>query len=268
MDGSVRTTDALHRSERQVETVSLWQMMRDDVACVFQRDPAARTRLEVITTYPGIHAILLYRIANRLWSRGWCYLPRLISYVGRIWTGIDIHPGAGIGRRFFIDHGAGVVIGETAEVGDDVTLYHGVTLGGVSWTQGKRHPTLGDQVVVGAGAKILGPITIGKQVRVGANSVVIASVPEGKTVVGIPGKVVQSRRGDTTSVQGIDLNHHLIPDPVAEAIACLLERIRLLEQKVGTHGCLPGGETPEDECDHCDARQVCEPVDVDLEPAR
>ena len=250
MDGSMSATDSLRHHEAQTKGLSVWQMIREDVACVFQRDPAARTRLEVITTYPGIHAILLYRIAHRLWRRGWRYLPRLISYLGRIWTSIDIHPGASIGRRFFIDHGAGVVIGETAEVGEDVTLYHGVTLGGVSWTQGKRHPTLGDRVVVGA------------------NSVVISPVPEGKTVVGIPGKVVQSRRSDTTTVEGIDLNHHLIPDPVAEAIACLLERIRLLEQKVGTHGCLPGGETPEDECVHCDARQVCEPLDVDLEPVR
>ncbi|MGD8590950.1 MAG: serine O-acetyltransferase [Chromatiales bacterium] len=245
----------------------MWRLMREDVACVFQRDPAARTRLEVITTYPGIHAILLYRIANRLWRRGWRYLPRWLSYVGRIWTSIDIHPGASIGHRFFIDHGAGVVIGETAEVGDDVTLYHGVTLGGVSWTHGKRHPTLGDRVVVGAGAKILGPIMIGQQVRVGANSVVISPVPDGKTVVGIPGKVVQSRRADTAATGGVDLNHHLIPDPVADAIACLLERIRLLEQKLGTHGCLPGGETPEDECDHCDAKQVCEPVGVKLDAA-
>ncbi|MCG8096598.1 MAG: serine O-acetyltransferase, partial [Candidatus Thiodiazotropha endolucinida] len=124
--------------------LSIWRLIGEDVSCVFLRDPAARTRLEVTTTYPGVHAILLYRMANRLWTKGWRYLPRLISYLGRIWTGIDIHPGAIIGRRFFIDHGAGVVIGETAVVGDDVTLYHGVTLGGVSWNRGKRHPTLGD----------------------------------------------------------------------------------------------------------------------------
>jgi len=268
MDGSMSVSDSLQRPAEQAQSLSLWRLMREDVACVFQRDPAARTRLEVITTYPGIHAILLYRIANRLWRRGLRYLPRLLSYVGRIWTSIDIHPGASIGRRFFIDHGAGVVIGETAEVGDDVTLYHGVTLGGVSWTHGKRHPTLGDRVVVGAGAKVLGPITLGKQVRVGANSVVISPVPDGKTVVGIPGKVVQSRSRGAVSAEVIDLNHHLIPDPVAEAIACLLERIRLLEQKVGTHGCLPGGEAAEDECDHCDAKLVCEPAGVEPEPLR
>lgn len=233
--------------------------MREDINCVFERDPAARTRIEVMTTYPGVHAILLYRIANRLWRRGRRYFPRLLSYFARIWTGIDIHPGATIGRRFFIDHGTGVVIGETAQVGDDVTLYHGVTLGGVSWNKGKRHPTLGDGVVVGAGAKILGPIEIGKNARVGANSVVISPVPAGKTVVGIPGKIVRSRKAvDAERVDGIDLNHHLMPDPVAEAISCLLERIRQLEAQVGVHGCLPGGETPEDECRECDAVQVCE----------
>ncbi|MEW8339725.1 MAG: serine O-acetyltransferase [Candidatus Thiodiazotropha taylori] len=236
----------------------MWQMVGEDIRCVFDRDPAARTRLEIITTYPGVHAIMLYRMANRLWRRGWRYLPRLISYIGRIWTSIDIHPGATIGRRFFIDHGTGVVIGETAVVGDDVTLYHGVTLGGVSWNKGKRHPTLGDRVVVGAGAKILGPIEVGEEVRVGANSVVVSAVPANKTVVGIPAKVVQTQRGN--SEHGFDLNHHLIPDPVAEAINCLLERIRILEGEVGVYGCLPGGEKPEDECRRCDAKLVCEPV--------
>ncbi|MES9970692.1 MAG: serine O-acetyltransferase [Candidatus Thiodiazotropha sp.] len=242
-----------------VKPLSLWQQVGEDIRCVFERDPAARTRFEIMTTYPGVHAILLYRMANRLWRRGWRYLPRLISYIGRIWTSIDIHPGASIGRRFFIDHGAGVVIGETAVVGDDVTLYHGVTLGGVSWNKGKRHPTLGDRVVVGAGAKILGPIEIGEQARVGANSVVITPVPAGKTVVGIPGKVVKSSSSMTDGIHEIDLNHHLIPDPVADAIACLLERIRLLEQEVGVHGCIPGGEAAEDECNRCDAKLVCEP---------
>lgn len=260
MSDTVSTVEAGQKRER----LTVLSLVKEDIACVFQRDPAARTRWEITTTYPGVHAITLYRVANWLWRRGRRYLPRFISYIGRIWTSIDIHPGATIGRRFFIDHGAGVVIGETAEVGDDVTLYHGVTLGGVSWNKGKRHPTLEDQVVVGAGAKILGPITIGRNARVGANSVVISPVPEGKTVVGIPGKVVRSRHAANTSMEGIDLNHHLIPDPVAEAVTCLLERIRLLEQKVGTHGCIPGGEVPEDECDECDAKQVCEPVKVEL----
>lgn len=262
MGASVSTTEVLHVQAPQVKAVSVLQLIREDIACVFQRDPAARTRLEIITTYPGVHAILMYRIANRMWRRNWRYPARLISYLARIWTSIDIHPGASIGRRFFIDHGCGVVIGETAEIGDEVTLYHGVTLGGVSWNRGKRHPTLGDCVVVGAGAKILGPITIGANARVGANSVVISPVPEGKTVVGIPGKVVQSRSAVSTPNNGIDLDHHLIPDPVAEAVSCLLDRIRLLEQAVGVHGCLPGGESLEDECDSCDAVQVCEPDNV------
>jgi serine O-acetyltransferase len=258
MDASMMNSDAIAEVENPPKPLSLWRQVGEDIRCVFERDPAARTRFEIMTTYPGVHAILLYRMANRLWRRGWCYLPRLISYVGRIWTSIDIHPGATIGRRFFIDHGAGVVIGETAEVGDDVTLYHGVTLGGVSWNKGKRHPTLGDRVVVGAGAKILGPIEIGEDARVGANSVVVSGVPAGKTVVGIPAKVVQTKRA--SSEHGIDLNHHLIPDPVAEAINCLLERIRILEGEVGVYGCLPGGEKPEDECRQCDAKLVCEPA--------
>jgi serine O-acetyltransferase len=252
-------SEAIAEVQMPSKPLSFWRQVGEDIRCVFDRDPAARTRFEIMTTYPGVHAVLLYRIANRLWCRGWRYLPRLISYIGRIWTSIDIHPGATIGHRFFIDHGAGVVIGETAEVGNDVTLYHGVTLGGVSWNKGKRHPTLGDRVVVGAGAKILGPIEIGEQARVGANSVVIAPVPAGKTVVGIPGKLVKSSRGMTDGIHEIDLNHHLIPDPVADAIGCLLERIRLLEQQVGVHGCIPGGEAPEDECNHCDAKLVCEP---------
>ncbi|MES9843841.1 MAG: serine O-acetyltransferase [Candidatus Sedimenticola sp. PURPLELP] len=256
---SVSTMEALpERTDRQ-KRCPVTELIGEDISCVFQRDPAARTRWEIMTTYPGVHATMLYRVANRLWSRGWRYLPRLISYIARIWTSIDIHPGATIGHRFFIDHGAGVVIGETAEVGDDVTLYHGVTLGGVSWNNGKRHPTLGDQVVVGAGAKILGPIEIGKKARVGANSVVVAPVPAGQTVVGIPGKVVQSSNTDRQANDGINLDHHLMPDPVAEAVTCLLERIRLLEQEVGVHGRLPGGSVPDDECDHCDALQVCEP---------
>lgn len=266
MAASMTSVQDAAESERPARPGVL-ALIKEDIACVFHRDPAARTLLEVLTTYPGVHAIFMYRLANRLWNRGWRYLPRFLSYLGRIWTSIDIHPGATIGRRFFIDHGAGVVIGETAEVGNDVTLYHGVTLGGVSWNKGKRHPTLGDQVVVGAGAKILGPITIGSHARVGANSVVISPVPENKTVVGIPGKVVQSKPAADESLDHIDLNHHLIPDPVADAISCLLERIRLLEEQVGVHGCLPGGIKADDECNHCDAVQVCEPPSVPLERA-
>ncbi len=221
----------------------------------------------MVTTYPGVHAILLHRLANRLWRRGWRYAGRLLSYVARVWTSIDIHPGATIGRRFFIDHGVGVVIGETAEVGDDVTLYHGVTLGGTSWSKGKRHPTLGDHVVVGAGAKILGPVTLGDRVKVGANSVVIRDVPKDRTVVGIPAKVVRTDKAAHLNPYGVDLDHHLMPDPVASAIACLLERIRLLEMQAGIHGCIPGGSSPEDECHHCDAKEVCEPPDVPVRVA-
>jgi serine O-acetyltransferase len=155
-----------------------------------------------------------------------------------------------------------VVIGETAEIGDDCTLYHGVTLGGTSWRRGKRHPTLGAGCVVGAGAKILGPVTLGDQVKVGANSVVIDNVPAASTVVGIPAKAVRTRPSRAPNPQGIDLDHHLIPDPVASAIHCLLERIRLLETQVGSHGCIPGGTEPEDECHHCDAVMVCDPADA------
>ena len=152
---------------------SWWSLVREDARCVLERDPAARSLLEVWTIYPGVQAIALHRMAHSLWLRGWRYLPRWISFVSRWLTLVDIHPGASIGMRFFIDHGVGVVIGETAEIGNDVTLYHGVTLGGTSWSAGKRHPTLGNQVVVGAGAKILGPILIGNRARVAANSVVI-----------------------------------------------------------------------------------------------
>lgn len=221
--------------------MSLLREWREDVRCVFQRDPAARTTFEVLTTYPGVHAIMLYRLSNRLWRSGWRYPARLLSFVARLVSNVDIHPGATIGARFFIDHGACVVIGETAEIGEDVTLYHGVTLGGTSWRKGKRHPTLGDGVLVGAGAKILGPIHIGAGARVGANSVVVQDVPEGCTVVGIPGKVVRLREAGQPNPYGIDLDHHLIPDPVGKAIACLLERIDGLEQKLEQGGLLAAG---------------------------
>lgn len=211
---------------------NLWSQWRSDIACVFERDPAARTWFEVLTTYPGVHAILLYRITTLLWRGNWRYLARLLSFCARLLSNVDIHPGATIGARFFIDHGACVVIGETAEVGDDVTIYHGVTLGGTSWSKGKRHPTLGDGVLVGAGAKILGPIQVGKNARVGANSVVVQDVPEGCTVVGIPGKVVKVREAGRINPYGIDLDHHLIPDPVGKVMSCLLERIDVLEQRL------------------------------------
>ena len=169
----------------------MFSRIREDIRCVFERDPAARSVFEVVTCYPGFHALQLHKVNHALWSMGLCWLARMGSHVARFLTGIEIHPGAVIGRRVFIDHGMGVVIGETAEVGDDCTLYHGVTLGGVSWNQGKRHPTLGTGVVVGAGAKILGPFIVGDRAKIGSNSVVVKPVPAGATVVGIPARVVE-----------------------------------------------------------------------------
>lgn len=240
-------------------------LLHEDVACVFQRDPAARTAWEVVTTYPGIHALLWHRVSHALWIRNFRYAARFLSFMARMFTQIDIHPGATIGRRFFIDHGCGVVIGETAEVGDDVTLYHGVTLGGVSWHPGKRHPTLENGVVVGAGAKILGPITVGRGARVGANSVVINDVPESMTVVGIPGRIVLPENQRRITRQGIDLDHHLMPDPVGKAIACLLDRIAHLEKQLGVSGEAQETRTASD-CAAC--TETCEPARADMNPKR
>jgi serine O-acetyltransferase len=222
----------------------LFALLREDIACVFARDPAARNRLEVLTIYPGVHALAAHRVAHALWRRGFRYPARLLSHLARTFTQVDIHPGARIGRRFFIDHGCGVVIGETAEIGDDVTMYHGVTLGGTSWNPGKRHPTLGSGVIVGAGAKILGAITVGDNVRVAANSVVIEDVAAGMTVVGIPGRTVLPKSRRRITAQGIDLDHHLMPDPVGKAIGCLLDRIAELELRVAA-------ANPEAETGHC-----------------
>ena len=169
----------------------MFSRIREDIQCVFERDPAARSVWEVLTCYPGFHALQLHRISHALWKAGLRWLARFLSHLVRFLTGIEIHPGATIGRRVFIDHGMGVVIGETAEIGDDCTLYHGVTLGGVSWDKGKRHPTLGKGVVVGAGAKILGPFVVGEGAKIGSNSVVVKAVPPGATVVGIPARVVE-----------------------------------------------------------------------------
>jgi serine O-acetyltransferase len=202
--------------------------LRDDLKAVFDRDPAVRNIFEIVLCYPGFHAMLFYRLAHGLWTRK-LYLPgRFISHLGRFFTGIEIHPGARIGRGFFIDHGMGVVIGETAEIGDNCTLYHQVTLGGTSWAKEKRHPTLGDNVVVGSGAKILGPFMVGDNARVGSNSVVVKEVPRNATVVGVPGRMVVS--GETSS--GADLQHGNLPDPVAKAVSCMLDQIHSLEKKV------------------------------------
>ena len=211
---------------------SLWRLIREDIGCVRLRDPAARSELETLLTYPGVHAVIWHRLAHRLWQDGWRFPARLLSWLGRFVSNVDIHPGAKIGHRFFIDHGAGVVIGETAEIGNDVTLYHGVTLGGTSWSPGKRHPTLEDGVIVGAGAKILGPITIGRGTRVGANSVVIDATPPGVTVVGIPARVVRPESNRRRLAGRIDLDHHLMPDPVGDAIAVVLDRVEFLEARL------------------------------------
>ena len=172
----------------------MFDSLREELAAVFERDPAVRTRWEVISLYPGFHAMMLHRGAHRLWKAGFKWPARALSQFSRWWTGIEIHPGATIGRRVFIDHGMGVVIGETAEVGDDCTLYQGVTLGGTSWNKGKRHPTLGRGVVIGAGAKVIGPILVGDGAKVGSNAVVVREVPPGATVVGIPGRVVDGEK--------------------------------------------------------------------------
>ena len=250
-------SEAMTMTATALAAPGLWATLKEDLACVFQRDPAARSTLEVLTTYPGVHAILAHRLSHRLWRSGWRFPARFLSFLGRTLTNVDIHPGATIGRRFFIDHGAGVVIGETAEVGDDVTLYHGVTLGGTSWNKGKRHPTLASGVVVGAGAKILGPISIGERVRVGANSVVVKDVPADRTVVGVPGRIVDTRAGGQRPENGISLDHNLLPDPVAKSIACLIERIETLEKELAEVRNEPPPSDHTGQCKTCTAGDLC-----------
>ncbi len=250
-------SEAMTMTENSPAAPGLWATLKEDLACVFQRDPAARSTLEVLTTYPGVHAILAHRLSHRLWQSGFRFPARLLSFISRTLTNVDIHPGATIGHRFFIDHGACVVIGETAEVGDDVTLYHGVTLGGTSWNKGKRHPTLANGVVVGAGAKILGPITIGERVRVGANSVVVKHVPADSTVVGVPGRIVETRLGSGRPSNGISLDHNMLPDPVAKSIACLIERIETLEKELAEMRHEPAPADHNGECRTCTAGDLC-----------
>jgi serine O-acetyltransferase len=221
---------------------AMFKSLRAEIDATMQRDPAARSRLEVVLCYPGFQAIVLYRLANACWRRRWYLLGRWISAVGRILTGIEIHPGATIGKRFFIDHGMGVVIGETAEIGDDVTLYQGVTLGGTSPSvdsdsqrNTKRHPTLADNVIVGSGAQILGPFTVGRCARIGANAVVTKEVPEGATIVGIPGRAVQtSRTPDTGTAPFVAYGTPTgnIPDPIARALDGLLDEVQSLRARV------------------------------------
>jgi serine O-acetyltransferase len=201
----------------------MFRTIREQVDTIFREDPAAKSVLEILFCYPGFHAILAHRLAHKLYRWQVPFLPRLISQIGRFFTGIEIHPGAQIGRRFFIDHGMGVVIGETTEIGDDVLLYQGVTLGGTGNEKGKRHPTLGNHVVVGTGAKVLGNIRIGDGVKIGAGSVVVHPVPDNSTVVGIPGRVVRSR-----GENGV-LEHGKLPDPEGQAIDDLSRRVSELE---------------------------------------
>jgi serine O-acetyltransferase len=208
------------------------EALRRDVAAAVERDPAVRSRLEVLLCYPGVHALALHRLAHRLWHAGWPVTARFVSHVSRFLTGIEIHPAARIGPGVFIDHGMGVVIGETAEVGEDVTLYQGVTLGGTSLKREKRHPTLERSVVVGTGAAVLGAITVGAGARIGAGSVVVADVPANSVVVGVPGKVIY-RDGKRIALVA-DLEHGDLPDPLARAIEQMLDRIDALEGQVAT----------------------------------
>jgi len=236
----------------------MFSRIKEDINSVFDRDPAARTSFEVLLNYPGMHAIWIHRLSHRLWMAKWKLVARIFSTFSRWLTGIEIHPGATLGRRFFIDHGMGVVIGETAIIGDDVTLYHGVTLGGTSWHAGKRHPTLENNVVIGAGAQVLGPITIGNGGKVGSNSVVVKDLPANATAVGIPARIINSQQADTHSLldpsldstfdncedkksrdqaaQKFGFDAYAVssdnPDPVAKAIGRLLDHMHLMDDKV------------------------------------
>ncbi len=215
----------------------MFSRFKEDVASVFDRDPAARTVWEVVTCYPGFHALVLHRVSHKLWGAGFKWLARFLSHLGRWLTGVEIHPGATIGRRFFIDHGMGVVIGETAHIGDDCTLYHGVTLGGTTWNKGKRHPTLRDGVVIGAGAKVLGPIEIGEQARIGSNAVVVRDVPAGATAVGIPARIILSEKDQTREEKAAKLGFSAYAvtkddDPMANAIQGLLDHSVDIDQRI------------------------------------
>lgn len=220
----------------------MFRTIREDIRTVFARDPAARSTLEVIFCYPGLHALWFHRIAHLLWRRQLRLLARLLSHISRFLTGIEIHPGARIGKRFFVDHGVGVVIGETAEIGDDVLLYQGVVLGGTTLKRGKRHPSVGNNVVIGCGAVALGAITIGDGARIGSGSVVVKPVPSGATVVGVPGRIVEDSR-----TPFMDLEHGDLPDPVAEALRLVLARQDRLEERLKTLEGASGMAFPEEE---------------------
>jgi len=208
------------------------ERLREDINTAFREDPAARSTVEIVLCYPGLHAIWIHRFSHLLWQKGYKTLARIVSHISRFLTGIEIHPGAKVGRRFFIDHGMGIVIGETTEIGDDVLIYQGVVLGGVSRQKDKRHPTLRNKVVVGAGAILLGPIEVGDNARVGAGSVVIGNVPANSTVVGVPGRVIIGR--PPKRVSGVDLDHNKLPDPIIEVLHRLEKRIEELEKEIGS----------------------------------
>ncbi len=222
--------------------MSWLEQIKEDIQSVFHRDPAARNWFEVLTCYPGLHALLMHRLNHWLWQHDLKWLARFLSTLARWFTGIEIHPGAKIGRRFFIDHGMGVVIGETAEIGDDVTLYQGVTLGGTSWNKGKRHPTLKNGVVVGAGAKILGPFEVGENAKIGSNAVVTKAVPAGATVVGIPGRVIVKRPEDDDKRKAMEEKigfdaygvSEEMPDPVARSIRAILDHMHAVDERIET----------------------------------
>lgn len=206
----------------------MFRQLHEDIKVIFERDPAAKSVLEVVVCYPGFHALVFHRMAHWLYLRKFVLLPRMISQFARFMTGIEIHPGAKIGSRFFIDHGTGVVIGETAEIGDDVTIYQGVTLGGTGKEKGKRHPTIGNNVVIGTGAKILGSFKIGDNVKIGAGSVVNKPVPDDCTVVGVPGRIVVHQGVQVK----VDLRHDELPDPVIEMLQSLMQRVEYLEKRL------------------------------------
>ena len=220
----------------------MFRTLKEDIQTVFAKDPAARSVPEIIFCYPGLHALWFHRLAHFLWWHKLLFLARFVSHICRFLTGIDIHPGARIGRRFFIDHGAGVVIGETAEVGDDVLMYQGVVLGGTTLEKKKRHPTIGNNVVMGTGATVLGAIVVGNDVRIGSGSVVVKSVPPGRTVVGVPGRIVEDGRKPL-----INLEHGKLPDPVAEAIELVLKEQERIQERLRQLESSSGIVTPEDE---------------------
>ncbi len=238
----LRNRTMIHITEDRNDSSTLFS----DVEAVLRRDPAARTRIEVILAYPGLHALWMYRVAHRLWMRGSRLTARIISNFARRLTGIEIHPAATIGRRLFIDHGMGIVIGETAVIGDDVTLYHGVTLGGTSLEKKKRHPTIGNRVTIGAGAKILGDILIGDDSRIGANSVVVRDVPSNSVVIGIPGQVVR-RTIPHTAQDAPDLHHERIPDVVGQRVRELSSRVAELEAAIARLTATQKDKQPADE---------------------